>query len=51
MSRLSIRAWNMLGGKVDWVGLELVAEVLGIQDIEALIADLLTIRDRKLAED
>ena len=41
----------MLGAKVDWAGLELVAEVLGIQDIEALITDLLTIRDRNLAED
>lgn len=41
----------MLGGKVDWSGLELVAEVLGIQDIEALIADLLTIRDRNQSED
>jgi hypothetical protein len=41
----------MLGGKVDWAGLELVAEVLGIQDIEALIADLLTIRDRNQSED
>lgn len=51
VSRLSIRAWNMLGGKVDWAGIELVAEVLGIQDVEALIFDLLTIRDRNLAED
>lgn len=34
----------MLGG-LDWQGLHTVAELLGVQDIEALIADLIVIRE------
>lgn len=50
-SRVSVRAWNMLGGKIDWSGLELVAELLGVHDIESLVADLMLIRDHKEIED
>ena len=32
-------------GGLDWVALPVVAEMLGIRDIDALIADLVTIRD------
>jgi hypothetical protein len=41
---LSRRAWNLLGG-MHWEGVEAVAEVLGIEDVERLILDLVTIRD------
>jgi hypothetical protein len=41
---LSLRAWGLLGG-VEWTGLEVVAEMLGIHDIESLVVDLATIRD------
>lgn len=40
----AIRAWNLLGG-MDWAGMETVAEMLGITDIDALIVRLATIRD------
>ena len=43
-SGLAIQAWNLLGG-MDWAGLPLVADMLGIEDIEMLAAQLATIRD------
>jgi len=46
VAQLSIRAWNMLGG-LDWKGVEVVAEILGIDDIETLITHLCVIRDRQ----
>jgi hypothetical protein len=44
-SNLAIRAWNTLGGRIDWIGIDVVSELLGIEDIEMLIAQLETIRD------
>lgn len=35
----------MLGAKIDWAGLEIVSEFLGITDIELLISQLIVIRD------
>lgn len=43
-SVLSLKAWNLMDG-LDWAALETVADVLGINDIEALIEDCTTIRD------
>jgi hypothetical protein len=40
---LCIRAWNMLGG-LDWAGLDTVLDVLGIEDPEILIAQLVVLR-------
>lgn len=42
---LAVRAWNMLGGCIDWAGVPLVAEILGIEDLEVLVTQLQTIRD------
>ncbi|HET8870271.1 MAG TPA: hypothetical protein VFM48_07485 [Aquabacterium sp.] len=42
---LSITAWNLMGGCIDWAALPLIAEMLGINDPEALVLDLVTIRD------
>jgi hypothetical protein len=44
MFRLAISAWNTLGG-MDWAGIPVVAELLGIDDIELLIRQLILIRD------
>lgn len=41
---LSVEAWNVLGG-LEWQGLETVAEMLGVRDIEGLVADMTVIRD------
>ena len=35
----------MLGGAIDWAGLPVVVELLGIDDVELLIKQLLLIRD------
>ena len=47
---VAIRCWNMLSngmGGIDWSGLPFVAGHLGVEDIEALIADLTTIKTHK----
>ena len=41
---LSIRAWNIMGGS-DWAALPVIAEMLGIGDIETLVLQLVAIRD------
>jgi hypothetical protein len=38
-----IRAWNMLGG-LEWHGIDRVADMLGIDDRDALVLGLITIR-------
>lgn len=45
----SIKAYNLLSngmGGIDWAGLDVVVEMLGIEDVEALIEALLCIRLR-----
>jgi len=41
--QVAVRAWNLLGG-LDWAGLPVVAEVLGVDDIEWLVDQLTIIR-------
>lgn len=41
---LALEAWAMLGG-LDWQGLPTVMDILGIDDIEMLVAQLGAIRD------
>lgn len=35
----------MMGGKIEWTALEIVAEIIGITDIEQLLAQLEQIRE------
>lgn len=35
----------MLGGEIDWKGIDVVAEYIGVNDVHHLIAMLITIRD------
>jgi hypothetical protein len=42
---LAIKAWNMMGGKLDWTALEIVAELIGITDIEQLLAQFEKIKN------
>ena len=42
--QVAVRAWNLLGG-LDWAGLPVVAEVLGVDDIEWLVDQLTIIRE------
>lgn len=34
-----------MGGSIDWAGLPLVADLLGIEDLEVLITQLAALRD------
>lgn len=49
-SRPAIRAWQLMGNAIEWGALEIVAELLGIDDVEVLILELAAIRDT-LGED
>jgi len=47
---LAIKAWNLLAngmGGLDWAGLPLVVDLLGIEDIEALVDALLVIKTHR----
>lgn len=37
MVGLAYDALNMMGGNIDWAGLPLVMEILGVDDIEPMI--------------
>lgn len=39
-----------MGGKLDWSALEIIAEILGVCDVETLVIQLVTIRDRNTQE-
>jgi hypothetical protein len=36
-----------MGGKIDFGGLDLVCELLGVDDVELLLTHLVLLRDRK----
>lgn len=45
--RLAVRVWNTLAngmGGLDWAGLPLLVECLGIDDVEQLVHDLAVIK-------
>lgn len=41
---MAIRAWNLMGG-LDWAALPVVAEMLGVHDIESFVVTLAAVRD------
>lgn len=43
--QMAMQAWNKMNGCIDWVGLEIVAELVGAVDIESLINHLQLIQD------
>ena len=46
---IAIRGWNMLSGNgcIDWAGLPLVVELLGVADLETFIHRLMVIKTHK----
>jgi hypothetical protein len=40
-----IRAWNLLGGVLDWNGISVMCDLLGFDDPEILIRGLVIVRD------
>ena len=43
---IAVEAWNIMGG-LNWVALPIVCELLGIEDVELLIYQLVEIRKLK----
>jgi hypothetical protein len=41
-----VKAWNMMGG-LNWSALPIVAEIIGIQDLEYLVVQLNTIKQHQ----
>jgi len=41
----AVRAWNMMGGTIDWNALDAVCELIGIGDVDCLLAQLEAIRN------
>jgi hypothetical protein len=44
---VAVKAWNLMGGEINWSALPIIAELTGYQDIEELIHYLATIRDHQ----
>jgi hypothetical protein len=42
----AIVAWNLMGGAVRWEAFESIAEMLGVDDVELLVRNVIAIRDR-----
>jgi hypothetical protein len=40
-----VRVWHMMGRQIDWQALPVICDLLGVEDVEALVDDLLTVRD------
>lgn len=41
-------AWNLMGG-LEWAALPVVAEMLGVADVDRLVRQLVVIRDKQKA--
>lgn len=41
---LALQAWAWMDGRIDWAALPVVVEILGITDVEALLARLMAVR-------
>ncbi len=42
---IAVKAWNLMGGEIQWSALEFIAELFGIQDMDIFIHQLAAIRD------
>lgn len=42
-----VTAWNLMGRYLDWAALPVVVEILGVEDVESFIVQLVALRDRK----
>lgn len=41
----ALEAWDLMGGRLDWAALDTVSALLGVHDVELLIARLIAIRN------
>jgi hypothetical protein len=42
---VALRAWNLMGGEIQWPAVPWIAEWLGCDDVDELLEALVTIRD------
>lgn len=49
-AEIAIKAWNMMKG-IDWQALPLIAEMLGVVELESFITQLITIRNYQDAKE
>lgn len=40
----AIRAWSMMGNELNWQAIPIIAELLGVEDPEMFVNDLISIR-------
>jgi hypothetical protein len=43
--RLVIRAWNLMGGEIDWAAIPILCPMFGITDVELFVVQLTTLRN------
>jgi hypothetical protein len=46
MAEAAIICWNWMNGEIDWQAFELIAAVLGVDDVETLIRATVSLRGR-----
>jgi hypothetical protein len=44
---MAIEAWNLMDGQIDWQAVPLIAEILGVDDLELFLKEIVLIRDFK----
>ena len=42
-----IEAWNLMGGALDWAAVPVLAELLGVDDVDLLVLGLVQIREAR----
>ncbi len=47
---LAVRAWNLMGGCIDWSALPIICDLLGVSDPEMLVSQLVLIRNAQTTE-
>lgn len=48
MAEACVVAWNLMGGEPRIEGLESVAELLGVRDLDLLVHGVMVIRDQRM---
>jgi hypothetical protein len=49
MFKAALKGWQLMGG-LDWAALPIVAEIIGVNDIESFVELLVLIRDKRREE-
>lgn len=44
---LALRAWELMGGEINWAALPLIVELLGVDDVRMFVLHLTVIRNHE----